>query len=51
MAQQRAQPANRAHFSAEIEASTIRRLHQTLADSVGICDVPPAGLEPALKRF
>jgi hypothetical protein len=42
----------RAHYSAEIAAHTLRHLRSVAAAPyVRFCDVPPAGLEPALRRF
>ncbi|MDQ1307208.1 MAG: site-specific recombinase [Actinomycetota bacterium] len=40
------------HFSAQVEATAIpQQRHILSAPNVRICDVPPAGLEPALERF
>ena len=42
----------RVRYTAEIEAGTISHLRDQLAiPHLQICDVPPAGLEPALERF
>jgi site-specific DNA recombinase len=41
-----------AYFQAEIAAAAIEHSRNRLeADNLRVCDVPPAGLEPALKRF